>query len=57
MVTRLRGLQSAVVPDPTRKSASYIPAQPALLFSLRSTDEGRGLFPGRTVLANPIVKR
>lgn len=57
MVTRLRGLQSAVVPDPTRKSASYVPAQPALLFSLRSTDEGRGLFPGRTLLANPVAKR
>ena len=57
MVTRLRGLQSSVVPDPTRKSASYIPAQPALLFSLRSTDEGRGVFPGRTILANPVAKR
>jgi hypothetical protein len=57
MVTRLRGLQSAVVPDPTRKSASYVPAQPALLFSLRSTDEGRGVFPGRSILASPIVKR
>jgi hypothetical protein len=57
MVTRLRALQSAVVPDPTRKSASYVPAQPALLFSLRSTDEGRGIFPGRTVLANPVAKR
>jgi hypothetical protein len=57
MVTRLRALQSAVVPDPTRKSASYVPAQPALLFSLRSTDEGRGIFPGRTLLANPVAKR
>jgi hypothetical protein len=57
MVTRLRALQSAVVPDPTKKSASYVPAQPALLFSLRSTDEGRGIFPGRTVLANPVAKR
>jgi hypothetical protein len=57
MVTRLRGLQSSVVADPTKKSASYIPAQPALLFSLRSTDEGRGVFPGRTVLANPVAKR
>ncbi len=57
MVTRLRGLQSAIVPDPTKKSASYVPAQPALLFSLRSTTEGRGVFPGRSVLANPIMKR
>lgn len=57
MVTRLRGLQSAVVPDPARKSASYVPAQPALLFSLRSTDEGRGVFPGRSILANPVAKR
>jgi hypothetical protein len=46
-----------VVADPTKKSASYVPAQPALLFSLRSTTEGRGVFPGRTILANPIAKR
>ncbi len=57
MVTRLRALQSSAVADPVKKSASYVPAQPALLFSLRSTDEGRGLFPGRTLLANPIAKR
>jgi hypothetical protein len=57
MVTRLRGIQSSVVADPTKKSASYVPAQPALLFSLRSTDEGRGVFPGRTLLANPVAKR
>jgi hypothetical protein len=57
MVTRLRGLQSSVVADPTKKSASYVPAQPALLFSLRSTTEGRGIFPGRSVLANPVAKR
>ncbi len=57
MVTRLRSLQSAVVPDPTKKSASYVPAQPALLFSLRSTTEGRGIFPGGSVLTNPVAKR
>jgi len=57
MVTRLRGLQSSVVADPVKKSASYVPAQPALLFSLRSTTEGRGIFPGGTLLANPVAKR
>ena len=57
MVTRLRGLQSSTVPDPTKKSASYVPAQPGLLFSLRSTTEGRGVFPGRSILANPVARR
>lgn len=55
-VTRLRGLQSSVVADPVRKSASYIPAQPQLLFDIRSSLSGRGVFPSQSVLQSPIVK-
>jgi hypothetical protein len=54
-VTRLRAIQSAVVADPTRKSASYIPSQPSLLFSLRSSDAGRGMFPAGSYLSTPIA--
>jgi len=55
-VTRIRGLQSSVVADPVRKSASYIPAQPQLLFDIRSSLAGRGVFPSQSVLQAPIAK-
>ena len=55
MVTRLRGIQSSAVSDPVKRSASYAPAQPALLYSLRASDAGRGMFPAQSYLANPIV--
>jgi hypothetical protein len=54
-VTRLRAIQSSAVADPTKRSASYVPAQPGLLSSLRSTDAGRGMFPGQTALSNPVA--
>lgn len=54
-VTRLRALQSSAVADPTKRSASYIPATPTLLYSLRASDAGRGMFPGQTALSNPIM--
>jgi hypothetical protein len=55
-VTRLRAIQSSAVADPAKRSASYVPAQPSLLYSLRSTDAGRGLFPARAVLSNPVAR-
>lgn len=54
-VTRFRAIQSSVVADPVKKSASYIPSQPGLLTPLRASTQGQGLFPGGTVLATPIV--
>lgn len=55
-VTRLRAIQSATVPDPVKRTTSFVPAQTSLLFSLRSTTQGQGLFPGRSVLAPSIVR-
>ena len=55
MVTRLRGIQSSAVSDPVKRSASYAPAQPTLLYSLRASDAGRGMFPAQAVLSNPVV--
>jgi len=54
-VTRIRAIQSSAVADPTKRSASYVPAQPSLLYSLRSTDVGRGMFPAQSVLSNPVA--
>ena len=54
-VTRLRAIQSSAVADPVKRSASYVPAQPGLLFSLRASDAGRGMFPGQSYLSNPIA--
>jgi len=54
-VTRLRAIQSSAVSDPVKRSASYSPAQPALLYSLRASDAGRGMFPAQAVLSNPVV--
>ena len=54
-VTRLRALQSSAVADPTKRSASYTPAAPALLYSLRASDAGRGMFPAQSYLANPVM--
>jgi hypothetical protein len=54
-VTRLRALQSSAVADPTKRSASYVPRTPSLLYSLRASDAGRGMFPGQTYLSSPIA--
>ena len=54
-VTRLRAIQSSAVSDPVKRSASYVPAQPTLLYSLRASEAGRGMFPAGTFLANPIA--
>jgi len=54
-VTRLRAVQSSAVADPIKRSASYVPAQPGLLYSLRSTDAGSRMFPGQTTLSNPVA--
>jgi hypothetical protein len=53
-VTRLRGIQSSAVTDPVKRSASYVPAQPGLLYSLRASDAGRGMFPAQSYLSNPV---
>jgi hypothetical protein len=54
-VTRLRAIQSSAVADPTKRSASYTPAAPALLYSLRASDAGRGMFPAESYLSNPVA--
>jgi hypothetical protein len=54
-VTRLLAIQSSAVTDPVKRSASYVPSQPSLLYSLRSTDAGRGMFPAQSYLSNPIA--
>jgi len=54
-VTRLLAIQSSAVADPTKRSTSYVPSQPSLLYSLRTTDAGRGMFPAQSYLSNPIA--
>lgn len=54
-VTRLRAIQSSSVSDPTKRSASYIPSTPSLLYSLRASDAGRGMFPAQSYLSNPVA--
>ena len=54
-VTRLRAIQSSSVVDPVKRSASYTPAAPTLLYSLRASDAGRGMFPAQSYLSNPIA--
>ena len=54
-VTRLRAIQSSTVTDPTKRSASYIPSTPSLLYSLRASDAGRGMFPAESYLSNPVA--
>jgi hypothetical protein len=55
MVTRLRAIQSSAVADPVKRSASYTPAAPTLLYSLRASDAGRGMFPAQSYLSNPVA--
>jgi hypothetical protein len=54
-VTRLRAIQSSSVVDPVKRSASYTPAEPTLLYSLRASDAGRGMFPAQSYLSNPVA--
>ena len=54
-VTRLRVIQSSAVTDPTKRSTSYIPSTPSLLYSLRASDAGRGMFPAQSYLSNPVA--
>jgi hypothetical protein len=56
-VTRLRAIQSSSVAGPTSRSASYVPTQPGLLYSLRTSDAGRGMFPGQSYLSSQISRR
>ena len=55
-VTRLRAIQSSSVVDPVKRSASYTPAAPTLLYSLRASDAGRGMFPAQSYLSNPVAR-
>ena len=55
MVTRLLAIQSSAVLDPVKRSASYTPAQPRLLYSLRASDAGRGMFPAQSCLSTPVT--
>jgi hypothetical protein len=54
-VTRLRAIQSSAVTDPSKRSTSYIPSTPSLLYSLRASDAGRGMFPAESYLSNPVA--
>jgi hypothetical protein len=54
-VTRLRAIQSSAVTDPSKRSTSYIPSTPSLLYSLRASDAGRGMFPAESYLSNPVT--
>jgi hypothetical protein len=54
-VTRLRAIQSSSVVDPVKRSASYTPAAPILLYSLRASDAGRGMFPADSYLSSPVA--
>ena len=54
-VTRLRAIQPASVPDPTKRSASYVPSQTSLLSSLRTTTQGQSVYPGQSMLSTPVT--
>lgn len=55
-VTRLRAIQSATVPDPTKRSASFVPSQTSLLPSLRTTTQGQAVYPGQSLLSTSVTR-
>jgi hypothetical protein len=55
-VTRLRAITPAVVPDPTKRSASFVPSQTSLLSSLRTTTQGQAVYPGQSLLSTSVTR-
>lgn len=55
-VTRLRAIQPASVPDPTKRSASFVPSQTSLLPSLRTTKQGQAMYPGQSLLSTSVTR-
>jgi hypothetical protein len=55
-VTRLRAIQPATVPDPTKRSASYVPSQTSLLASLRTTTQGKAVYPAQSLLSTSVTR-
>lgn len=55
-VTRLRAIQPATVPDPTKRSASSVPSQTSLLSSLRTTTQGQAVYPGQSLLSTSVTR-
>jgi len=55
-VTRLRAITPATVPDPTKRSASYVPSQTSLLSSLRTTTQGQAVYPGQSLLSTSVTR-
>lgn len=56
-VTRLRAIYPATVPDPTKRSASYVPSQTSLLSSLRTTTQGQAVYPAQSLLSTSVTHR
>lgn len=55
-VTRLRAIYPATVPDPTKRSASFVPSQTPLLSSLRTTTQGQAVYPGQSLLSTSVTR-
>lgn len=55
-VTRLRAITPAAVPDPTKRSASFVPSQTSLLSSLRTTTQGQAVYPGQSLLSTSVTR-
>ena len=55
-VTRLRAIYPATTPDPTKRSASYVPSQTSLLSSLRTTTQGQAVYPGQSLLSTSVTR-
>ena len=55
-VTRLRAITPATVPDPTKRSASFVPSQTSLLSSLRTTTQGQAVYPGQSLLSTSVTR-
>lgn len=55
-VTRLRAITPATVPDPTKRSASFVPSQTSLLSSLRTTTQGQAVYPAQSLLSTSVTR-
>jgi hypothetical protein len=55
-VTRLRAIYPATTPDPTKRSASFVPSQTSLLSSLRTTTQGQAVYPGQSLLSTSVTR-
>lgn len=55
-VTRLRAIYPATTPDPTKRSASFVPSQTSLLSSLRTTTQGQAVYPAQSLLSTSVTR-